>query len=216
MSQPNAFPVSLLHSVLGDDPRIPEWTDWSNWSTAEHQHEVLKSILVNDNHDDWNIASNLVKLTWSFDRDFRDEACANFFHWFLSAWHEELERRIDGYVYILGSENFDAFKIGRAKNPLDRTKTLAIQLPYPVEVIHVIASENYVETESELHDAFKNRRLNGEWFRLTEGDIKYLKSKSVFRYPNYGGEASVDLYFFREYVLDMGHDGAMSESKRSL
>lgn len=80
----------------------------------------------------------------------------------------------DGYIYILRGEDY--YKIGRTKYPSDRIKRLAIQLPFPVSVMHVFPSANCALTERVLHQKLKGRRCNGEWFRLTPRDIRILES----------------------------------------
>jgi hypothetical protein len=79
----------------------------------------------------------------------------------------------DGYIYILGASEF--YKIGRAKNLDSRIKQLAVQLPWPVDVVHAIPCEDYVAAEKELHKRFAARRANGEWFRLTSEDLEWTK-----------------------------------------
>jgi hypothetical protein len=70
---------------------------------------------------------------------------------------------ISGYVYILKAEQYS--KIGRTKTPDDRIKTLAIQLPFPVELHELIACDDEVEAERALHEKYAAYRCNGEWFK---------------------------------------------------
>lgn len=97
----------------------------------------------------------------------------------LPHWRHGLENyrnrfNPDGYVYILGAPDF--YKIGRAKDVDSRVKQLAIQLPWAVDVIHTIPCEDYARSERALHERFSDRRANGEWFLLGEGDLEYIKS----------------------------------------
>lgn len=82
--------------------------------------------------------------------------------------------RCDGYVYVLGGGGY--FKIGRSKNPKSRVGTLAIQLPWPVYIIHTIPCQDHQESERELHRVFDSCRANGEWFKLTSEDLQRIKS----------------------------------------
>lgn len=79
-----------------------------------------------------------------------------------------------GYVYLLQSPT-SAYKIGRTRNPNDRMKTFGIQLPFEVEFICVIKAEDMIELERKLHDKFADKRVGGEWFRLTLEDVEYIK-----------------------------------------
>jgi hypothetical protein len=77
-----------------------------------------------------------------------------------------------GFVYIFGGEGI--YKIGRAKDPAKRVSTLT-KLPFRAELIHTIQSDDAVLLETHLHHRFKEQRVNGEWFRLTDKDLTALK-----------------------------------------
>lgn len=71
------------------------------------------------------------------------------------------------YTYIMKS--VDLHKIGKAMNPQERLKGFQTGNPY-IELVKTIEG-NY---ESYLHQKYKDKRVTGEWFKLTEDDIKYL------------------------------------------
>jgi hypothetical protein len=79
-----------------------------------------------------------------------------------------------GYVYLLGGGSY--YKIGKAKDPERRTETLAVQLPYPVELLHTIESDDYSRAEGYLHERYAHKRLNGEWFNLSDEDVAEIKT----------------------------------------
>jgi hypothetical protein len=79
-----------------------------------------------------------------------------------------------GYVYVLASAG--VYKIGRTVDPTSRQKALGIALPYPVEMVATIYSEDYRRLESDLHEQYAGKRLNGEWFELTADDLAALKA----------------------------------------
>lgn len=84
-------------------------------------------------------------------------------------------RKGAGYVYVIQHDGLH--KIGRTKNPDRRIeKELQPRLPREVTVVHIIKAENMFELESALHDRFADKRLNGEWFELDEGDIAWLRT----------------------------------------
>lgn len=79
-----------------------------------------------------------------------------------------------GYVYLLkGDRGF--YKIGRAKNPKDRMKTFGVTLPFDVEFECVIKASNMYELEAALHRYFVDKRGEGEWFSLSDQDVKRIK-----------------------------------------
>lgn len=79
-----------------------------------------------------------------------------------------------GYVYLLQSPT-TAYKIGRTRDPKNRMKTFGVQLPFEVEFICLIKTQNMTELESRLHAKYADKRINGEWFRLTLEDVEYIK-----------------------------------------
>lgn len=79
-----------------------------------------------------------------------------------------------GFVYLLRADN-GIYKIGCTKRPDARIKQLGIQLPYELEVICLLPAQDMRLLESKLHERFNERRVNGEWFQLTESDIEEIK-----------------------------------------
>lgn len=81
-----------------------------------------------------------------------------------------------GFVYLLKSnEHPDVYKIGRSVNPTNRAKTFGVKLPFPVEFECLISTPDMYELEAELHARFAAQRLDGEWFRLSEQDVSYIR-----------------------------------------
>ena len=79
-----------------------------------------------------------------------------------------------GYVYILQSDT-GPYKIGRSNNPKSRIKTFGVQLPFEVEYLAVIPSDDYVGLETELHVQYEDKRVNGEWFDLSPEDVAHIQ-----------------------------------------
>lgn len=80
-----------------------------------------------------------------------------------------------GYVYILQSE--DGYrKIGRTINPQRRIPELQIQLPHKVrqEFLLMCALGQERNVERLLHQKFSSKRVNGEWFKLTQEDLLWF------------------------------------------
>lgn len=80
-----------------------------------------------------------------------------------------------GYVYLIKASTGHR-KIGRTVNPQNRMKTFNIKLPFEVEYEHLIKTNDMLMLESQLHNKFSEKRINGEWFDLDGSDVEYIKS----------------------------------------
>lgn len=79
-----------------------------------------------------------------------------------------------GVVYLLKAGPF--YKIGKATDFAKRLSQIKLQLPYPVEVIHRIASDDISATERYWHRKFAHQRAHGEWFTLNDAELAEFKS----------------------------------------
>lgn len=77
-----------------------------------------------------------------------------------------------GYVYVLRAGPYH--KIGHSVNVDRRITEVATLLPWEVELVHTIKSDNRIALEAYLHKRFKGKRRNGEWFELDEEDVTWL------------------------------------------
>lgn len=97
---------------------------------------------------------------------------------------DELERLRDvsnsldvNFVYLMYDPSLEMHKIGYSKDAEYREKTLQGQRP----TIELIAKKEYSskikarQIESLLHKKYHNKRTRGEWFKLEENDIQYIK-----------------------------------------
>jgi hypothetical protein len=78
-----------------------------------------------------------------------------------------------GWIYMLQAGN--CFKIGKATKLDRRIYQLKIQLPYKVELVHAIRTDDIDHAERHWHKRFDSRRLNGEWFELTTNDVQEFR-----------------------------------------
>ena len=78
-----------------------------------------------------------------------------------------------GFVYLLRGN--DQHKIGRTKHVDDRMKQISQKLPFEIELVHAIETDDTETLEAQLHDRFADRRLKGEWFDLSEQDVKIIQ-----------------------------------------
>lgn len=61
-------------------------------------------------------------------------------------------------------------KIGISFNPVSRVK--GMQLPGKAEIVHTVYPRDARHLESCLHERFAEERRHGEWFELTEADVR--------------------------------------------
>jgi len=83
----------------------------------------------------------------------------------------------NGYVYLLkfGSE----YKIGSSINVERRFREIRTQMPYEGKIIHSITTGDPSGIESYWHNYFKSNRLNGEWFKLSDAEVKYFMKRKL-------------------------------------
>ena len=75
-------------------------------------------------------------------------------------------------VYVMIDKNTGYYKIGRSKNPKSRERTLQSEKP-TIEMLFNYPALNI--DEKELHNMFIEKRVRGEWFDLSGGDIQMIK-----------------------------------------
>lgn len=85
----------------------------------------------------------------------------------------ELLLKNKGYVYLLRARDY--YKIGRSKDFKRRLREIKLQLPFPVEQVHVVMVDDMLELENLWHQRFKAKRKNGEWFLLSDNDVRESK-----------------------------------------
>ena len=82
-----------------------------------------------------------------------------------------------GFVYFV-QDGEGRVKIGKALNMATRMGEYT-KLPTEPKVVHVFESEDYTRAEKIVHDFYKERRLRGEWFMLTDEDMAFVKSGTL-------------------------------------
>ena len=80
-----------------------------------------------------------------------------------------------GHVYLLKHEK--VYRIGKSIDASRRYKEIKVQMPYKTAEVHVIETDDPSGIEAYWHNRFKDKRLEGEWFKLSASDVKAFKKR---------------------------------------
>lgn len=83
------------------------------------------------------------------------------------------ERR--GTVYIIKSSESNLYKIGHTRDVYQRIANLQTASGLPCSLVHQIVCEDRQQLERRIHQMFSSKRVRGEWFDLSEDDLKVIR-----------------------------------------
>jgi len=82
------------------------------------------------------------------------------------------------FVYFIQSGDSGPIKIGVAYNVKQRIAGLQTANPNKLNLLATIKNKNALKVESDLHEKFKEHRLQGEWFKPVTSLLSYIKQLS--------------------------------------
>lgn len=106
-----------------------------------------------------------------------------------------------GFVYIIKDITLtQCYKIGHTANPNRRVYDFGIALPFEIMVVMLIKVNDPLELETTLHHMFADKRTNGEWFKLTDEEINYVRHMVEMRvmFSKYSPEGRSKLWNYLE------------------
>ena len=124
--------------------------------------------------------------------------------------------RKKGCVYFFRHISLEPIKIGYSQNPspykrFNQFKTYA---PFGAEIVGFIQTEIAKEIESKLHQKYSSKRLEGEWFNITDdevdNEIKFYSSIEEVRAKN---EFQIE---WAKHLSKTSDGGILSEYYKSL
>jgi len=107
-----------------------------------------------------------------------------------------------GYVYLIGSERYGWYKIGKSINPDIRVQDLGILLPFKVDLYGLWGTGDHSRLESSFHREYQPYNINGEWFTFPAEVVEEI----LISYPPYFAD--------RIFPLSIGETRIISSSPR--
>ncbi len=80
-----------------------------------------------------------------------------------------------GYLYLIHAVGTDLYKIGLATNVARRFLAISYAVPFDIDLLHIIPTDRQLDGEQFLHQVFAEKRVRGEWFRLTQRDVAAIR-----------------------------------------
>jgi len=89
------------------------------------------------------------------------------------------DKLTEGFVYLalMKIGNQKRYKIGKAVLAARRVDQISIQLPEELKLVHHINTDDAFGIETYWHKRFHSKNTKGEWFSLSQGDVRAFKKR---------------------------------------
>jgi hypothetical protein len=99
------------------------------------------------------------------------------------------------YVYLINKEHTDEYKIGISNKPEKRLKTIQTGNSEKVIIYEKFSSQYPTKVEGKLHRFFNSERKKGEWFILTDKQVKSFLILCEKYEKNFNFLAKTNIFF---------------------
>ena len=80
-----------------------------------------------------------------------------------------------GKVYLLKARDHPWYKVGKSRRFTRRFRWLYTNLPFEVDLVYTIDTDNISAVEDHFKQLFRAKRIRGEWFDLIAEDVEMFK-----------------------------------------
>jgi hypothetical protein len=87
------------------------------------------------------------------------------------------KKKISGYIYLLFDETIEVYKIGLTKDLKNRVRGIQAQSCSRISLVKSVFTDDTFGNESRIHSMFENKRVQGEWFKLTDSEVDLVKEQ---------------------------------------
>ncbi|KKK75383.1 hypothetical protein LCGC14_2874270 [marine sediment metagenome] len=84
------------------------------------------------------------------------------------------------FIYLVKEDFLGLVKIGIAKNLHSRISGIQTSCPQNLTILGYFQTKAAKGIETFLHDRFANKRYRGEWYKLTDDDVKFILNDNYF------------------------------------
>lgn len=80
------------------------------------------------------------------------------------------------YVYLICDPDQNVYKIGVTRNIVqNRLKKLQTGNSSELHIVYTVETDYPFRLETLLHNKFSNKKVQGEWYKLSDEDVKNFK-----------------------------------------
>lgn len=141
-----------------------------NGLMSKEKWEIFKRLIDNA-YDSPDVIEYICTYNDPIQREKRNEASGLLMEGSVKIERKK-KRKIKGYIYILKFEKY--YKIGKTININKRLEIISPEMPEKPKIIRSYKSGNIDKDEKYLHEIYKEKRTNGEWFLLSDDDLQEI------------------------------------------